>query len=296
MRVVVTGCQGQVGQYLVEQLSQRTDIEAFALSRTDLDITHANSVNRVMRELNPDVIINAAAYTAVDKAEGKKSKLSYAINRDGPKHLALAAKQCSALLLHISTDYVFDGAKDIAYTEADIPNPQSVYGCSKLAGELAITQHCSDYAILRTAWVFGEHGNNFVKTMLRLGKDRPELSIIGDQLGAPTYAGDIAAALIIMMDKFTVSTESLSGIYHFSGYPYVSWYEFALAIFDAAKKHNLLTAMPIVNEVTTTQYPSLASRPANSCLNCAKVEKVFGIVPSDWPLALQNIKAFSKVI
>ncbi|SEG66190.1 dTDP-4-dehydrorhamnose reductase [Vibrio hangzhouensis] len=291
MKVLITGSHGQVGHCLVERLNKREDIDVVAYDRDVLDITNKEQVQAVIAELMPNVIINAAAHTAVDKAESDVEP-SFAINRDGPMNLAMAAESVGALLLHISTDYVFDGSKTEPYSESDTTGPQGVYGKSKLAGELAVQEHCSKYAILRTAWVFGEHGNNFVKTMLRLGADRPELGIIGDQFGGPTYAGDIADALITMMDKFAVADNDLSGVYHYSGAPHVSWYEFAKEIFFAADKYSVLKSTPLVNEITADQYPLPAPRPANSRLNCSKIESVFGIVPSDWKLALNNIAEY----
>lgn len=289
MKVLITGSHGQVGHCLVNVLLARGDIEVFAYDREDLDITNEAQVSSVVSELNPDVIMNCAAHTAVDKAE-TDIEMSYAINRDGPSYLAKAAESLGALMLHISTDYVFDGDKSLPYVETDKPNPKGVYGQSKLAGEEAVIANCSRYAILRTAWVFGEHGNNFVKTMLSLGKDRPELGIIGDQFGSPTYAGDIACALVAIMDKYA-NTEQ-SGIYHFSGEPHVSWYQFARAIFDSADKHNVLEQVPVVNEITADQYPLPAPRPANSRLNCDKIHQVFAIEPSDWQRALENINQY----
>ncbi|MGF1779049.1 dTDP-4-dehydrorhamnose reductase [Vibrio nomapromontoriensis] len=289
MKVLITGSQGQVGQCLVNLLSERNDIEVVAYDRDQLDITSEQQVQITLTELKPDVIINAAAHTAVDKAE-TDIEMSYAINRNGPLYLAQAAQSLDALLLHISTDYVFDGDKLEPYVETDTPNPKGVYGQSKLAGEEAVAEHCSRYAILRTAWVFGEHGNNFVKTMLRLGKERPELGIIGDQFGGPTYAGDIAKALVTMMGKF--ESQEQSGIYHFSGTPHVSWYQFAKAIFTAAERHGALGNIPNVNEITADQYPLPAPRPVNSRLDGSKVQNVFGITSSDWQAALNNIKAY----
>ncbi|WP_234495030.1 dTDP-4-dehydrorhamnose reductase [Vibrio maritimus] len=289
MKVLITGSHGQVGHCLVNVLSARDNIEVFAYDREDLDITNEAQVNSVVAELKPDVIINCAAHTAVDKAE-TDIEMSYAINRDGPSYLAKAAESLSALMLHISTDYVFDGDKSLPYVETDKPNPKGVYGQSKLAGEEAVIANCSRYAILRTAWVFGEHGNNFVKTMLRLGKDRPELGIIGDQFGGPTYAGDIAKALVTIMDNF--ASAELSGVYHFSGAPHVSWYQFAKAIFESAGKYGALSKLPLVNEITADQYPLPAPRPANSRLNCDKIHQVFAVEPSDWQQALENIKKY----
>ncbi len=288
-RVLITGSHGQVGHCLTNVLSVRDDIDVIAYDREVLDITSEAQVASLLAELTPDVIINCAAHTAVDRAE-TDVEMSYAINRDGPRHLAQAAESLGAVLLHISTDYVFDGEKDEPYLETDTPNPKGVYGQSKLAGEQAVAAHCTCYAILRTAWVFGEHGNNFVKTMLRLGQDRPELGIIGDQFGGPTYAGDIANALVAMMDGFNGSEQS--GVYHFSGAPHVSWYQFAKAIFESADKHGVLPQTPQVNEITAAQYPLPAPRPANSRLNCDKIQQVFAVAPSDWQSALDNIEQY----
>ncbi|USD60259.1 dTDP-4-dehydrorhamnose reductase [Vibrio sp. SCSIO 43140] len=288
-KVLITGCYGQVGHCLAKVLAKRDDVSVIAYDRELLDITDEDQVSSVLAEVAPNVIINCAAHTAVDKAE-TDIEMSYAINRDGPRYLSQAAESLGALMLHISTDYVFDGNKSEPYLETDTPNPKGVYGQSKLAGEEAVMANCSRYAILRTAWVFGEHGNNFVKTMLRLGKDRPELGIIGDQFGGPTYAGDIAKALVNIMDMFTDS--ELSGIYHFSGTPHVSWFQFAKAIFESADKHGALLKTPQVNEITADQYPLPAPRPANSRLNCDKIQKVFAVEPSDWQHALDNIKHY----
>ncbi|NOI77888.1 dTDP-4-dehydrorhamnose reductase [Vibrio coralliilyticus] len=291
MKILITGCQGQVGDCLVQRLNKRNDVEVIAYDREELDITNSEQVSSTIARMKPNVIVNAAAHTAVDKAETDVEQ-SYAINHEGPLFLAKAAKEADALLLHISTDYVFDGAKLTPYSETDATGPQGVYGKSKLAGEQAVEEHCSRYAILRTAWVFGEHGNNFVKTMLRLGIDKPELGIIGDQFGGPTYAGDIADVLIIMMDKFSESNSDLSGVYHFSGAPHVSWYEFACEIFSQAMVHDVLKNAPKVNKITADQYPLPAPRPENSRLDCSKIESVFGVTPSDWKLALTNIAEY----
>jgi dTDP-4-dehydrorhamnose reductase len=228
----------------------------------------------------------------VDKAE-EEVDLSYAINRDGPLYLAEAAKLVDATILHISTDYVFPGNKIGEYVESDETGPLGVYGKSKLAGEIALAEANDKHIILRTAWVFGEYGNNFVKTMLRLGKDRDALNIVGDQYGGPTYAGDIASALVEMTEQVFEQTDSSKyGIYHFSGTPHVSWFEFAQAIFTKAENASLLTA-PALSSITTDMYPTPASRPENSKMNCVKIKQAFGIEPSDWQTALTNIKAYT---
>ncbi|MGF1843536.1 dTDP-4-dehydrorhamnose reductase [Vibrio clamense] len=289
LKVLVTAKNGQVGYCLTERLKTRADVQLFSFDRTELDITNKQQVEKAFNETQPDIIINAAAYTAVDEAENDIAN-AFAINETGPKYLADMAVQFEAILLHISTDYVFDGSKDSPYLETDTPSPQSVYGKSKLAGEQGIISSDCKHVILRTAWVFGEHGNNFVKTMLRLGAARDTLGVIGDQFGGPTYAGDIADALIAIMDNY--QCEAQNGIYHFSGAPQVSWYQFATSIFENAKHHDLVLKELTINEIPATAYPLPAPRPANSRLNCEKVETVFGIRPSNWQQALENIMAY----
>lgn len=289
MKVLITGCNGQVGHCLVKQLEGKAEV--LAVDKEQLDITDQAAVFSAVSEFVPDYIINAAAHTAVDKAE-EEVESSFAINRDGPKFLAEAAESCGAVMLHISTDYVFDGTGEAPYKESDTVGPQGVYGQSKLAGEHAVAQACAEHLILRTAWVFGEHGNNFVKTMLRLGQDRDSLSIVGDQIGGPTYAGDIAGALITMIEYIEKEGGPQWGVYHFSGMPYASWYEFAEHIFAAAKNKSVLAYTPTLSSIPTSAYPTPAKRPANSCLDCKKIDQQFGIKPSNWQASLDNIQAY----
>lgn len=290
MKVLITGSNGQVGHCLVSQLKNESEI--LAVDRNELDITDREAVQKTVKEFNPDVIINAAAHTAVDKAE-EEVELSYAINREGPKYLAEAAEGIGAAILHISTDYVFSGDKTGLYVEADPTSPQGVYGQSKLAGEEAVASTASKYVILRTAWVFGEHGNNFVKTMLRLGKERDSLGIVGDQFGGPTYAGDIAAALVNIANNIVAGRAIEYGVYHFAGMPHVSWFEFAQTIFDKAVKQNVLQKSPELKSIATTDYPTLAKRPANSKLDTTKISQEFGIEASDWRMALANLAVYA---
>ena len=289
MRVLITGCNGQVGYCLTERLKDK--VEILALDQEGLDITDERAVNKTVSDFKPDYIINAAAHTAVDRAE-EEIESSNAINRDGPRYLAEAAQQVNAVILHISTDYVFDGEGEKPYLESDETAPQGVYGQSKLAGELAVAQSCPKHLILRTAWVFGEHGNNFVKTMLRLAQTRDELSIVGDQFGGPTYAGDIADALIAMIEYIDQGQQPNWGIYHFSGMPYASWYDFAGKIFQLAESKGVLNKQPLLSSISTSSYPTPAKRPANSRLDCRNIENYFGIKPSDWRAALENIQAY----
>ncbi|HCG7674274.1 TPA: dTDP-4-dehydrorhamnose reductase [Vibrio parahaemolyticus] len=293
MRVLVTGSKGQVGYCLAELLSNEENVALLAVDREDLDITNQEAVNEVVKAFKPTIIINAAAHTAVDKAE-QEVEVSYAINRDGPKFLAEAAQDIGAAILHISTDYVFEGNKEGEYVEDDATNPQGVYGASKLAGEIAVAEVCDKHVILRTAWVFGEHGNNFVKTMLRLAATRNELSIVGDQFGGPTYAGDIAKALVEIAKKISNDESVEYGVYHYSGLPHVSWYEFADTIFDNAIKQGIMHNKPTLSSITTEQYPTPAKRPSNSTLSSNKITHAFAIGTSNWKAAITNLKAYAE--
>ncbi|WP_439287252.1 dTDP-4-dehydrorhamnose reductase [Lonepinella sp. BR2357] len=287
-KFLITGSKGQVGFQLLKQLSGKADV--LALDRDELDITDKDAVLHIVEQWRPDVIINAAAHTAVDRAESE-AELAHQINSVGAENLAIAAAQVGAAILHISTDYVFDGTKSEPYLENDPVCPQSVYGKTKLDGEVAVINANPRHIILRTAWVFGEHGNNFVKTMLRLAQSRDELGIVADQFGSPTYAGDIAKALIHI--AFAILNGSTSfGIYHFSGSPYVNWAEFAEAIFSQAVLQNVLKKAPHIKQITTADYPTPAKRPANSRLDLSKIKVEFGIETSDWRKALENIQAY----
>ena len=288
-RFLITGANGQVGYCLTQQLKDKYEI--LAVDRNELDITDQSAVKNAVENFRPDVIINAAAHTAVDSAE-TEVELSEAINVKGPQYLAEAAKNVDAAILHISTDYVFDGQREGKYKETDATDPQGVYGKTKLEGEQAVAKANDKFIVLRTAWVFGEHGNNFVKTMLRLAKTRDTLGVVADQIGGPTYAGDIAAALIHISERIINNLNVEYGIYHFSGEPYVSWCDFAKMIFIEAVSQNVLKRAPLVNSITTADYPTPAKRPANSCLDLTKIQQVFGIQPSNWQKALKNIKAY----
>lgn len=287
-KYLITGAKGQVGSQLVAQLHDKAEV--FAADRDTLDITDRDRVLQIVREFCPDFIINAAAHTAVDKAESE-SELAYAINAKGAENLAWAAQEVGATILHISTDYVFDGKGEMPYRETDPVAPQSVYGSSKLAGEQAVQAACSRHIILRTAWVFNEQGGNFVKTMLRLGASRDSLGVVADQFGSPTYAGDIAAALLTICQQLA-NGNTAYGVYHFSGSPYVSWHGFAAAIFAQAVAQGIQSNPLTLNAITTADYPTAAVRPANSRLDCSKIQATFGIAPSDWQAALLDLKKY----
>jgi dTDP-4-dehydrorhamnose reductase len=290
IKLLLTGYKGQVGHCLLNQ-ARSLGWQVLDVDRDELDITKGADVQKLVAEFAPDIIINAAAHTAVDKAE-VEIDASYAINRDGPAYLAEAAHSVGAVMLHISTDYVFAGNKEGLYVETDPVDPQGVYGASKLAGEVAVAEHCPRHLILRTAWVFGEHGNNFVKTMLRLGAQRDSLGVVADQWGGPTYAGDIAAALLTMAEQGLQPDFSHWGVYHFAGEPHVSWHGFATYIFNAAVVQQLLARSPLVNAIATSDYPTPAQRPANSRLDCSRISTIFGIMPSNWQGALSDLRPY----
>ncbi len=292
MNILLTGADGQVGRELAARLRHRANL--LAANRAALDITDRNAVFQAASSFRPELIINAAAYTAVDKAESD-ANTAYAVNRDAVRHLAEAAAAHGAAVLHISTDYVFDGAADAPYRETDPVNPQSVYGKSKLAGEEALAA-CPRHIILRTAWVFGTHGGNFVKTMLRLGRERDSLGIVADQYGAPTPAAAIADALVAIADAVRQPGFANWGIYHYSGSPYTSWHGFAERIFQAAAAQGILPAVPQLNAIATADYPTPARRPANSRLDCGKIQNTFGIKPADWQAALADLKPYQTSI
>lgn len=292
MRVLITGSKGQVGCCLKNQLNHLENVTLLAVDKEQLDITHKNAVHTTVCNFKPDVIINAAAHTSVDKAETEVA-LSYAINCDGAKYLAESAQHIDAVIIHISTDYVFDGSQVHNYHENDVTNPESVYGKSKLAGENAVAKACRKHIILRTSWVFGKQGHNFVNTMLQIGKKRSALSVVGDQFGSPTYAEDIAKALITIANQALLDKKTKFGVYHYSGQPYVSWFDFANVIFDQAITQKILTKKPLLQSITTEQYPTAAKRPKNSCLDITKINNAFSIKASDWKAALHDLKDYA---
>ena len=273
MKVLLTGAKGQLGRCFQDRLP--AGWEVWATDADVLDITDLKIVMSSVAEYQPDVIVNAAAYTAVDKAENE-CEIAALINEIGPKNLALAANEVGARLVHVSTDYVFDGEAHTPYIETATTNPLGVYGKTKLDGEIAVSRHQPDALIIRTAWVFSEYGNNFVKTMLSLAQDRDALGVVSDQFGCPTYAGDIAQAIIVLLQE-----KAAGGVYHFCGDATVAWHEFAEAIFSSAIRHGILAKAPLVNGITTSQYPTPAKRPKYSVLNCEKVQ-CLGVTLSPW--------------
>jgi dTDP-4-dehydrorhamnose reductase len=290
MNVLITGSDGQLGQCLIQAFAIHKYVNIIACNRQQLDITDAQAIAVKFSECAPNIVINAAAYTAVDKAE-EESELAFNINALGPKNLAKAAQEINAALIHISTDYVFDGEKLAPYSENDITNPQSVYGTSKLAGEQKIIKYCDKHIILRTAWVFSEFGNNFAKTMIQLSH-LEQLNIVGDQIGGPTNANDIAQALVSICDEIIRNKSVNWGVYHYSGEPYCSWFDFAQQIFLRAKECGVINQSPDLNAIQTTQYPTPAKRPKNSRLDNTKITNAFAIQTSDWQASLIDMSEF----
>lgn len=287
-RFLITGANGQVGHSLVQHLQGKGEVLAFHRDR--LDITDIQAVRDAIRTHHPDIVINAAAYTAVDRAESER-EICYAVNAKGAENLAVASAEINAVMLHISTDYVFEGTGTEPYKESDLAMPQSVYGATKLLGEQLVQRANPRSVVLRTSWVFSEYGHNFVKTMLKLAKVRDTLNVVNDQIGAPTYAGDIANALIEIAEQLLAGNR-VFGTYHFSGFPYVSWYEFSSEIFQQAGLQKILANRPLVNPISTAEYPTAAKRPANSRLDLTKIHRTFGIFPSDWRRALLQLQAY----
>ena len=283
---------GQVGYALKTKLFQH---EVFALNREQLDLTKLHDIKRVVREINPNLIINPAAYTAVDKAE-TEPELAYAINATAVQILAEEAARLNAGIIHFSTDYVYDGTKTSPYVEADAVNPVSVYGKSKLAGEEAIRQVALPHLILRTSWVYGAFGKNFLKTMLSLATEREELRIVGDQFGAPTSSESIADAVVKLVNVWQPEHENQTGIVHFTNAGETSWHGFSCEIvsqYNALLKEKdwpaLKAKLEHIAAITTADYPTPAARPANSCLNNSKLKQVFGIELPPWKQALQQV-------
>ena len=269
MKVLVLGSQGQLGQCLQDQLIQ-TSHRVIYHCRADTDITNFAETSDNLSSLNPDVVVNASAYTAVDKAETQQS-LANQVNHLAVDNLAKVCEKIGCFLIHISTDYVFDGKASQPYKEDDQTNPQGVYGASKLAGEIAIQRTDCRFLIIRTAWVFSEYGSNFLTTMLRLGAERDSLSIVGDQIGCPTYAQDIASLIVGLVPQIEADNVE-SGVYHFCGNTACSWHQFAEEIFSQAKSSGYRIPRQI-KSITTEEYPTPASRPLYSVLDCNKVLK-----------------------
>lgn len=291
MKILISGCDGQVGWEL--QRSMAVLGEVIALNRQQLDLAQPGSAAAVVERISPDVVINAAAYTAVDNAESEEA-LATRINGEAVGELASAARDVNALFVHYSTDYVFDGTKNSPYLEDDATSPLSAYGRSKLAGERAVREAGGDWLVFRTTWVYGAHGRNFLRTMLRLAASREELSVVGDQLGAPTSARMIADATahIVAQSLQGGRTEGKfeSGLFNLTAAGATTWHGFAQEIIDAARtRKSSAVVARVVKSISTEEYPTPARRPLNSLLDNGKLVSRFQIYRPDWRDAMHHV-------
>lgn len=279
-KILVTGANGQLGSEIKELAVNYPNFEFVFTDIEDFPLDNESEIVANFNRIQPDFVVNCAAYTAVDKAEDNQ-EMANAINHLAIAILARLCNENAIKLIHISTDYVFDGRSSIAYKETDQPNPQSVYGTTKLAGEIACSQNCPDSIMIRTAWVYSEFGNNFVKTMLRLMDERESLSVVNDQVGSPTYAADLAQVILHILD----SNKWEPGMYHYSNEGEISWFDFASDIKAIAQKSCEIIGIP------ASSYPTPAQRPAYSLLDKSKIQTVYGIVPIDYKTSLKKMMA-----
>jgi len=287
-KVVVIGSEGMLGGEVVELL-KRAGFEVVALDIPRIDITRQESVRSVLgRSDTAHLLINCAAYTAVDKAESEP-QAAFAVNRDGPANLACECERLGIPLIHISTDYVFNGKSDRPYKEDDEADPINVYGLSKWQGEEAVRSRLSDHIIVRTSWLYGARGQNFVKTMMRLGAEREELKVVCDQYGCPTWSYDLADCLGKISERILSGAEEVPrGTFHFCGAGITTWYDFASAILDEVRRR-LATRVAVVSPVPTSSYPTAAVRPKYSALDCGKIDASLGIAPPPWEKSLAGL-------
>ena len=288
MKILITGAKGQVGTELLTEAKARGH-KVHGFGSRELDISNSEQVSSTVQTINPDVIINAAAYTAVDKAE-TEHEIAYAVNSQGSENLAKACKEQKIPLLHISTDYVYDGEKQSPYKETDQPRPTGVYGASKLSGDQQIEKIWHKHIIIRVSWVFGENGNNFVKTMLKLAEQRHELSIVDDQYGAPTSAKAISNSLLDILESEQFNQPQCPwGTYNLESNPGVTWFAFAKEVFQQANQSGLINKAIKLNPIPSSDFPTPVKRPANSKLDGKKIQQYFGISPADWKKDLTEV-------
>lgn len=292
MRVWVTGASGQVGWEVLSRAYLFPDLSVQGTDSGQVDITCIEQVEQYVAANRPDLIINTAAYTAVDRAETEQER-AYAVNATGVANLVAIATASDIPLLHISTDYVFDGTSSLPYTEADlVTRPLGVYGKSKLQGELLVRSYPKG-VVLRTSWVFGRHGHNFPKTMLKLGQAGKDIRVVCDQRGGPTYAGHLAQALLGLTSRYKQIGSLPWGLYHYCGQPDTTWLGLAAATLERAVARGLLACMPKVIPISTSEYPTPASRPLNSVLNCQKFSTFFpDIALSQWQEGVDEVVAY----
>lgn len=283
-RVAVIGGRGMLGKDLLVSLG-RAGFEPICLDLAEVDITDVKSVDSCLAETVPDLAVNCAAYTAVDRAESERD-LAFKVNAGGPANLADVCSARRIPLVHISTDYVFDGSSRRPYVEDDPPAPLGVYGASKWEGEQAVRQRLVEYLIVRTAWLYGVHGNNFVKTILKLASDREEIKVVADQYGCPTWTVSLADALtVVAREILRGKARVLWGTYHFCGGGQTSWHEFAKAIV-AEGRHYRAFRLKSVKAISTAEYPTPAPRPSWSVMDCGRIRKAFSIAQPEWLTAL----------
>jgi dTDP-4-dehydrorhamnose reductase len=289
-RILLTGCTGQLGQELQRTLAPLGEV--IGVDRKTVDLSQETSIRQRLVEVKPDVIVNAAAYTAVDKAE-TETELAQAVNAIAPTVMAEEAQRLGATLIHVSTDYVFDGGKNTPYTEDDSPNPIGVYGRTKLEGEEGIRKTCTNHLILRTAWVYGTFGKvNFVKTMLRLFAEREEVRVVADQVGSPTWAADLAQAIATLLSQASqepAQSSFATGTYHYTNSGVASWYDFAVAICEEAQSLGFPLKVQRIVPIATADYPTPAKRPAYSVLSGKKISDLLGSHPPHWRQALRQM-------
>ncbi|MDJ0732406.1 MAG: dTDP-4-dehydrorhamnose reductase [Crocosphaera sp.] len=291
-KILLTGSDGQVGQDLQQTLIKIGEV--IATNRQQLDLTSQNNIRKVIQETQPDIIVNSAAYTAVDKAESE-ADLAFAINGIAPAIIAEEAQKIGAFLLHISTDYVFDGKKNTPYLETDVTHALGVYGQTKLAGEQGIEKNGDRYVILRTAWVYGTKGKgNFVKTMLRLGQQKEQLGIVTDQIGSPTWSYDIANTITQILTNLNLA--DTREIYHFTNSGVASWYDLAMAVFEEGKNLGFPLTIKQVNPITTEEYPTPAKRPHYSVLSGKKTANLLGYNAPYWRDSLKEMLKQFKLV
>mgnify|MGYP001612411486 FL=1 len=286
MKVIITGAKGQLGSDLVP-LARSAGFEVVPFSSADLDITDKAGVMARVDAVRPVVIINCGAYTKVDLAEKEEAK-AFAVNQDGAANLADAAASVKAVLVHVSTDFVFDGARPHPYTESDATNPLGVYGASKLAGEAEIQKRLESHVIVRTSWLYGVNGGNFVKTMLRLASEREGLRVVYDQTGSPTWSADLASALVAITLDIKAGNKHW-GLYHYSNEGVASWYDLAVAVVEESRRLGLPIKCNHVEPILTAQYPTPAKRPPYSVFDKALIKKSFGLKIPNWRVSLKDM-------
>ncbi len=284
MKLLITGASGQLGLALARRLSGAHDVAT--LDRTKLDIADAAACRRALASIQPDVVLNCAAYTAVDRAE-TDSDAAFAINATGPRNLAQACTELGVFPIHFSTDYVFDGTAKAPYSEDAATNPASVYGASKLAGEIAVAHESPAHLVFRLSWVYSNDGANFYKTMLRLGGERAQLRVVADQIGVPNYSADIADLIALVLERNTAELVASSGLYHLSCVGPTSWCDFARAIFEDAHMSDRVA----VEAISTSEYKTAAVRPAYSVLDSRRFAATFGRTLPDWRDGLRRCLA-----